>query len=150
MYKRFLSVFLLCLLVCLLAAENGYRSQPVSQSGDSDYIKWVDFDVSYAALRDAMALDMETWEQDLHISWIESLAYLGTLYGGNFSSYKKADLDGLADRLQEGSSMDDLTAGYQYYDYYLEAYGAVLDGMLGLRDDGNYGLIAYSPVAAGY
>jgi len=150
MYKRFLSVFLLCLLVCLLAAENGYRSQPASQSGDSDYIKWVDFDVSYAALRDAMALDMETWEQDLHINWIESLAYLGTLYGGNFSSYKKADLDGLADRLREGSSMDDLTAGYQYYDYYLEAYGAVLDGMLGLRDDGNYGLIAYSPVAAGY
>ncbi len=150
MFKRFLSVFLLCLLVCLLAAENGFLGQPVSQSGDSDYIKWVDFDVSYTALCDAMALDIETWEQDLHMDWIESLAYLGTLYGGNFSLYKKADLDRMADRLQEGLSIDDLTAGYQYYDYYLEAYSAVLDGMLGLRDDGSYGLTAYSPVAAGY
>ena len=150
MLKRCLSVFLLCLLCCLLVAEKGYQSLAVSKSTDSDYIKWVDFDVTYEALCDAMNLDIETYEQDLHIGWVESLAYLGTLYGGNFASYKKADLEQMAAKLQDGSSMDDLMSGYDYYDYYLEAYGAVLCGMLGLREDGSYGLVAYSPVAEGY
>lgn len=150
MVKRFLSVFLLCILVCLLAAENGYQGLAVSQTEEDDYIKWVDFDVTYEALCDTMNLDIETWEQDLHIDWVESLAYLGTVYGGNFSLYKKTDLAGLAEKLQGGSSMADLTAGYDGYDYYLEAYGAVLSGLLGMRSDGSYGLVAYSPVAAGY
>lgn len=150
MIKRFLSVFLLGMLCCLFVAENGYSSRAVSQSDDAEYIKWVDFDVSYQALHDALMLDIETYEQDLHIGWIESLAYLGTIYGGDFSRYQKKDLNDLAEKRQNGSSMDDLTAKYAHYDYYFEAYSAVLDGLAGLRDDGTYGLTAYSPIAAGY
>lgn len=150
MGKRFLSVCLLCLLVCLLVAENGYQGIAAGQNEDSDFIRWVDFDVTYEALCDTMDLDIETYEQDLQIGWVESLAYLGTMYGGNFTLYKKADLQAMVDKLQAGSSMDDLIAGYQYYAYYHEAYGAVLGGLLGLQADGAYGLTAYSPVGAGY
>jgi len=150
MVKRFFSVFLLCLLFCLLAAENGYQGLAASHSEDNDYIRWVDFDVSYDALCDALDLDIETYEQDLHICWIDTLAFLGTLYGGDFTRYRKADLLSMVTALQEGSSIDDLVSGYQYFDYYREAYGAVLSGLTGLRKDGSYGLTAYSPVAAGY
>ena len=54
-----------------------------------DYIKWVDFNVTYEALKDAMEMDIETFEQDLHLPWTESLAYLASRNGGDFSGYQK-------------------------------------------------------------
>ncbi|MGN0659417.1 MAG: polysaccharide deacetylase family protein [Emergencia sp.] len=152
MAKKFLSFFLLCLLVCVTVCEHGIpaRSAAAAASGESESIRWVDFDVSYEALRDASALDTETWEQDLHIGWVQSLAYLGTKYGGDFSRYAKADLDDYACSLQSGKTTEELTQNMKYYPYYEQAYGAVIGGLLGLRSDGTYGLAAYSPVGAGY
>lgn len=76
MLKKFFSLFLICLLVCTIVSERGPAGLAVTAAEDSstgrDLIKWVDFDVSYEALKDAMNLDIETWDQDLHISWVDS------------------------------------------------------------------------------
>lgn len=159
MLKKFFSVFLLCLLVFVTVAEKSTPpaessatavSAVASTSKQTDYIKWVDFNITYEALKDAMELDIETFEQDLHLPWVESLAYLAAQNGGNFKSYKKTNLQQFAEARQAGSSMDDLTKNLKVYDYYYNAYSAVIGNLLGLRKDGTYGLTAYSPVAAGY
>ena len=125
----------------------------------------------------AFRLDMDTCQAKLHFNWIELLAYLGAKYGGDFSRYKASDMDALTQKLTEGSTMDDLTKDMGYYPYYLEAYSAVLGGMVGTfqaeidaqllpedspyRTDGQetdrgtiwvtkYGLKAFSPVAKGF
>ena len=124
-------------------------------------ITWVDFNVSYEALCLAYEWDVNTYEEDIHLNWIELLAYLGTKYGGDFNSYSKTlekDMDALAQKLTSGeTTMEELTKEMKYYDYYLEAYGAVLSGMVGeyeMQQDGKwvkcYGLKAFSPVAKGF
>ncbi|MBQ9141783.1 MAG: M23 family metallopeptidase [Lachnospiraceae bacterium] len=124
-------------------------------------INWVDFDVSYEALCMAYDWDVKTYGQDIHLNWIELLAYLGTKYGGDFDCHSKSlakDMDELVDKLTGGKcTMEELTEGMKYYDYYLEAYGAVLSGMVGEyeveAEEGwkkCYGLKAFSPVAKGF
>lgn len=130
------------------------------------YIKWVDFSVSYDALCAAYEWDVNTWGKEVHIDWVEMLAYLGAKYGGDFDSHKKRlskDINELADQLiNEGKTMEELTKDMEYYAYYEEAYRAVLGGMLGeyeiekTDEQGNtywtkvYGLKAYSPIAKGF
>ena len=106
MVKKFFSVFLLCALLCVFIAENSPDLLPVgTDSEGNDYIKWVDFDVTYQALRDAMDVDIETYEQDLHISWTDILSFLAAKYGGDFSSYRFSDIEALTQELNEGKSM---------------------------------------------
>lgn len=134
--------------------------------GEQSAIKWVDFNVTYDALCLAYEWDVKTYEEEVHLNWIELLAYLGTKYGGDFESYNKSlskDMNTLVKKLREdGYTMEELTEGMKYYDYYLEAYGAVLGGMVGEYEvecaDENgekswkqeYGLKAYFPIAKGF
>ncbi|MGC2872343.1 polysaccharide deacetylase family protein [Ihubacter sp. rT4E-8] len=151
MAKKFLSFFLICMLVCTMVSEGSLSGLAVSTVDDGkDLIKWVDFDISYEALADAMELDIETWDQDLHISWIDALSYLAARYGGSFSGYHKEDLISFAETLEKGKSIEDITKDIKYFDYYKQAYTAVIGGFLGLRPDGTYGLVACSPIAEGY
>ena len=122
-------------------------------SDESDTIKWVDFDVSYEALKDAMKIDIDTYGKSAHVSWIDTLAYLGARYGGSFSSYKSAHANEFAERVKAGESINDITKDMKYFSYYQKAYGAVLGGFLGeFNENGEekYGLKAFSPVASGY
>ena len=96
-----------------------------------DFIKWVDFDVTSEAMTQAFRYDVATCQQDIHLNWIELLSYLGARYGGDFSRYSSSDMDKLAEQLKNGTSMDELTKDLKYYSYYLEAYNAVLGGMVG-------------------
>ncbi len=114
--------------------------ETVSESGQpaednaapkKDYIHWVDFTVTNEALRQALRLDVDSYLTDCHFNWIELLAYLAARYGGDFSRYRAADMDALAEKIRGGASMDTLTDGMKYYPYYLEAYTAVLGGMVG-------------------
>ena len=128
--------------------ENGADQESVTgreegeswQSGESrgtgteekkDFIKWVDFQVTKEALEKAFRYDVDTCQSRIHLSWIELLACLGARYGGDFSRYKAADMESIAQRLMDGEKMEDITADMKYYAYYLEAYTAVLGGMVG-------------------
>ena len=99
------------------------------------FIKWVDFSVTSEAMTQAFRLDVNTCQSDIHLDWIQLLAYLGARYGGDFSRYQSSDLTGLSEKLLAGASMEELTENMEYYDYYLEAYGAVLGGLVGIYEE---------------
>ena len=118
-------------------------------------IKWVDFAVPYESLQYAMHMDIETKEQEKHIDWIDSLSLAACRTGGKcgLASVKKA----VADLKGDKSPEELLGETYKYYNYYHEAYTAVLGGLLGsfaIEVNGQwkptYGLKAFSPIAAGY
>lgn len=122
---------------------------------NADTIRWVNFDVPVESLSYAMKQDVDTYEKDCHISWIDILSVAACRTGGKcgLSSVKKA-----ATELKDGNAPQELLGNlYQYYDYYHKSYTAVLGGMLGtyvIERDGQevctYGLKAFSPIAAGY
>lgn len=141
-------------------------SRWVLEAADDGYIKWVDFDVSYKALCCAYEWDVNTWGSEVHIDWIEILAYFGARYGGDFEPHDKSvekDMAELARKLlEEHATMKELTKDMKYYDYYEEAYRAVLGGLVGEYEIGTadaqgnvswekaYGLKAYFPLAKGF
>lgn len=118
-------------------------------------IRWVDFKVPYESLKYAMDTDIDTYDKEKHISWIDTLTLAACRTGGRcgLQSVKKA-----VKELQGDQSPEDLLGElYQYYDYYHESFSAALGGLLGsyaVEIDGqwkpSYGLKAYCPVAAGY
>lgn len=141
MKRRLIIVFALALVLVLTA--------------NAETIKWVDFQVPYESLKYAMDADIATFEQEKHISWIDSLALAACRTGGKcgLSSVKRAVTD-----LKGNESPEELLGDlYKYYSYYHQAYDAALGGLLGsyaIEKDGimkpTYGLKAYSPIAAGY
>lgn len=139
-------------------------SQAKAEEKEKDFIKWVDFDVNSDAMERALKYDIDSHQSENPLNWIEILAYLGAKYGGNFKKYKAKDMDALVEKLRSGSTIEELTADMKYYDYYYEAYSAVLGGMVGTYQiqtaeslengtvvyEEKYGLKAYSPIAYGY
>lgn len=132
-----------------------------ASNASQDYIKWVEFNVTYEALEKAMNLDINSHESDCPLHWVELLAYLGARYGGDFTRYQAADMDALVEKLRDGQTMGELTEGMKYYSYYYKAYSAVLGGLVGeysiqvpsaddpekLVWEQRYGLKAFSPIA---
>ena len=118
-------------------------------------IRWVDFQIPYESLQYAMNVDISTFDQEKHIDWVDILALAGCRTGGQcgLEPVKRAARDLKGDKSPEGL----LGNLYRYYDYYHQAYSAVLDGFLGsfaVEVNGQmkptYGLKAFSPIAAGY
>ncbi|MDR2047292.1 MAG: M23 family metallopeptidase [Clostridiales bacterium] len=92
------------------------------------------------------------------IDWIELLALLAVKNYGNFSNYRRGDIERIATHMREGKSLENLKSG-KNYGYYKDVFQAVLGGYLGyyriIRPDGTvsdkrYGLRVFSPIAAGY
>ncbi len=163
-------LLLICLLLasaCLITGNHLRQRQDcaiqVSSGTNGDYIKWVDFNVSYEALCTAYRLDVESCGSPVHLDWIELLAYAGAKCGGNFDKKSISLIEKLASELSSGdTTMKELTADMKYYDYYYEAYEAILGGMVGEyeieqeNESGRkvwkkvYGLKAFSPIAKGF
>ncbi len=160
---------LLLVLVCLLKSCQSERAGQktnaveVAAKAGGTYIKWVDFNVTSEALSAAYDLDVKSYGQSVHLNWIELLAYVGAKKGGNFGKESPALIKKLASELSSGeTTMKKLTKDMEYYDYYYEAYEAVLGGMVGEyeieQEDENgqkqwkkvYGLKAFSPIAKGF
>ena len=136
-------------------------SEAVEVTADGNYIKWVEFNVTCEAMAAAYDLDVESYEEDIHLNWIELLAYVGARTGGKFDKNSVKKINEAAEKLKSGeTTMEELTEDMEYYDYYLEAYTAVLGGMVGefsvKEKDGDgqwkrcYGLKAFSPIAKGF
>ena len=133
------------------------------ESEGEDYIKWVDFTVSYEALCWAYDWDVDTYETGHDINWIELLAYTAAKTGGKFNSQAMSVLEKAAESLASGETdIEELTEDLEYYPYYEEAYSAVLGGMVGEYEEetedengeisyqSRYGLKAYFPLARGF
>lgn len=159
-----LGIAAIILIVSLVTRSS--TAETVNQEGTAEkkIIKWVDFDVTCSAMSRALQLDVESHESGHPIDWIEVLAYLGTKYGGDWSRYSAKDMDAVAEKLSAGETMQQLSDGMKYYDYYHEAYEAVLGGFVGEYSvetsvegesgqkvwQARYGLKAFSPIAKNY
>lgn len=144
------------------ASGGAGASAAAGAQAEETYIKWVDFDVTKEAMQKAYEYDLSTHEMEQPVHWVDLLAYLGAKYGGDFSRYKESDLEEVVQRLQAGeTSVEKMAAEMKYYSYYREAYGAVLDGMVGeyqveekdatgTRWVMKYGLKAFHPIAKSF
>ena len=127
----------------------------LAMSASAKPISWVDFQVPYESLKYAMDVDIRTFEEEKHLDWVEILAVAACRTGGkcDLPSVKQAVKD-----LKRDLSPEELLGNlFKYYDYYREAYDAVLGGLLGsfaIEKDGRqiatYGLKAFSPIASGF
>jgi len=154
-FKKSIAIMLFAAM--FLALGTFIAASQAKENGE--YIKWVEFTPTYAALEKALALDISSREQQYQIDWVELLAMLAVKYGGDFSRYKQSDMIYLANKLSEGDKAEAIMAGNKYYAYYYEAYEAVLGAFVGeyikefLDENGNkavkmgYGLKAFSPIA---
>lgn len=167
--KKLLRFILVCCVLVVLSLSlfgNYSWNQHIAAkqaAQESNFIKWVEFDVPLNALQKAGQADIDTYGETNHVNWIESLACLASKYGGSWKKYKGAELDEIIKAQMEGKSAKDLlTYNKDLYDYYVEAYTAVLGGFIGEfqseQPDENggtsivhsYGVKVFSPVAAGY
>lgn len=173
----------LVLLIAILSCKNNItsilttsQSNTVTESNPfskrdkepmtkKDYIKWVEFNVTSKALNTAYKYDVESYNTDIKINWIELLAYAACKGGGNVGKNAVSEMKKAAESIKSGeTTMEDLTKDLKHYSYYLEAYSAILDGFVGEyeieEDDGTetgnkvwvkkYGLKAFSPIAKGF
>lgn len=130
---------------------------------EKTYIKWIDFNVTAEAMEYAAKADISTCEEENHCQFITLLSLLGAKYGGDFKSYKESDAENIKEMLCSGKKPEDITQNLKLYNYYTEAYGAVLGGFINKTRDfsydeqslittetSKYGIAVYSPIAAGY
>lgn len=129
-----------------------------------DYIRWVDFGVSKFAMTEAYEYDRDTYGTELHISWIDQLAYTAAYTGGSFDNDRTVCqyMERLREAVGQGKTLEKLVGDLEYFPYYQEAYTAVLGGMVGEYEievpdkDGRkswekrYGLKAFNPIAKGF
>jgi murein DD-endopeptidase MepM/ murein hydrolase activator NlpD len=154
----------LCVLISNSLYPETEEAIEVVAGSNGDYIKWVEFNVTYEALCAAYDLDVDSYGSPVHLNWIELLAYVGAKNGGTFDKDSVSEIQKTAEKLSSGeTTMQELTKDMEYYDYYHEAYDAVLGGMVGefsieepKGDTGEkewksyYGLKAFSPIAKGF
>lgn len=156
-----------------LLSEDQEGGTEKKEAVKKDFIHWVDFTVPADVMEKAFRYDVNTCQEAVHLNWIELLSYLSARYGGDFSNFKSSDLDTLAEKLQNGETIEDMTKDMKYYSYYKEAYTAVLGGMVGYFDEEvdssvgsgienaaggspekvwvtKYGLKAFSPIAKNF
>lgn len=153
---------MLCAFVVVLLAAVGAMTQFAGKETKNSYIKYVEFNVTSEALRQATELDINSRDEDTKLDYITLLAYLGAKYGGDFTKYKYADMTEFAEKLKDGESVDKLTKDMKLFEYYKDAYNAALDGMVGeyteehSDDSGNtvseekYGIRWFSPIAKSF
>lgn len=158
-------------LAAVMAVFGGSAVVRARAASEKKFIKWVDFGPTYGALSAALDQDIATHRepgegQVQPVDWVELLACLGARYGGDFSRYKESHLRQTAEALAQGKTPEEILGKGpdQYYDYYREAYGAVLGNLVGnyllqepdpndpekLIETAGYGLTAFCPIARGY
>jgi len=117
-------------------------------------------------MTEAYEYDKDTYGTELHLSWIDLLAWSAAHTGGNFENNRTVlnCMQELEEQIGQGETLAKLTKDLEYFSYYQEAYTAVLGGMVGEYEievpvegeegrkqwEKRYGLKAFSPIAKGF
>ena len=148
---------LLCVFFCVMLAALSAVVFTGGKDTQKNYIKYVEFNVTKDALQNAVDLDIQTHDDDRHTDCITMLAYLGAKYGGDFTKYKYSDMTDFADKIKNGETVENLTKDMKYFNYYSQAYGAALSGIVGDYEketskgtEKDYGLCWFSPIAKSF
>jgi len=139
--------------------------ESIHDTNSNNLIKWLDFEVPSAIMRQALEYDINSHDSDNPVDWIELISYCAAKCWGEMPKGKKSkDIDDVMKRIQEGESLSDITSKIKNFSYFHERYRAVLGGLVGYyeveEDDENnpgnkimvkkYGLKAFSPIAKGF
>lgn len=166
-------IFTVTAVILLIAISALFVNYAVKVNSDienpaksKNYIKWVEFNVPFSVLDKALKYDIESYGKEIPLNWIETLAYVTAKNWGHLTDEKKInkDIDALVKALRGNKSFDELKANFKQYDYFFEAYSAVLSEYVGeyevleaAKDEPDkeewvkkYGLRVFSPVAKGY
>lgn len=167
-YYKLLLPFLCVLAISIAGIQFVHKTNSESittSTTERSYIKWVDFTVTASAMTAAYKYDVESYQTDVHLNWIDLLAYCACKNGGNFTSGSLDTMSKLAETLtSKTETIESITKDMKYFSYYKKAYTAVLGGLVGeyeiqecVDDNSNktewvkkYGLKGYSPIACGY
>lgn len=141
------------------------ETENATETEKKDYIKWVDFNATESAMSLAYKYDVESHTSEVKLNWIELLAYAAAKNGGNFPQKANKDISTLAEKLKnKEDTLENITKDLKYYKYFLEAYTAILGGMVGEYEievpveegseekkwEKKYGLKAFLPIAKGF
>lgn len=162
--KRYILLFLILIGGAYLAySQKQKHENAVETLAEGENIKWVDFNISCEALSKAYEIDVSTYKEDVHINWIELLAYTAAKNGGSFKKQAVAEMEKLAEQVKNGEiNIAEAGKELKYYDYYYQAYSAVLASYVGeykiqtvdeegkLVWESRYGMKVFSPIAKGF
>lgn len=143
--KKYIKYTTLIMLIISVLSLHFYKSE----KANGEYIKWMEFNATSTALKDAVNADISTNTDDYPVSFVDIIAYLAVKYGNDFKKYSKSDIDKFMEHIKNGEAVEDF-CNMKYFDYYKNSYGAVLNGFVDDKKDGTYGLTAYFPVASGF
>ncbi len=143
--KKYIKNATVIMLIISVLSLHFYKTEKT----DVEYIKWMEFNATSTALKDALKADISTNADDYPVSFIDIIAYLAVKYGNDFKKYSKSDIDKFMEHIKNGEAVEDF-CNMKYFDYYKKSYGAVLVGFADDKKDGTYGLTAYFPVAEGF
>ena len=87
-FKPLIIFTLIVLIIGIIISVFINTAHVVSADEKKNFIKWVDFRVSYDAMDKALRADINSVDEEVKLNWVEILAYLGTRYGGDFARYK--------------------------------------------------------------
>lgn len=154
-----LEAALLLAMGIIFFGDGRFAESGTVETNADGYIKWVDFNVSYEALCRAYEYDVTTYGENIHLDWIDLLAYVAAKSGGDFGPGATEEIRTIAEQILAGeTTMEKATKDMKYFSYYREAYEAVLGGFVGeyeIQEEGGtyvkkYGLKAFSPIAKGF
>ncbi|MFI3238396.1 MAG: M23 family metallopeptidase [Lachnospiraceae bacterium] len=158
----FVVVLSFCYYKSVAARQTSAYVIPIEyQDETSDFIKWVDFDVSYEALCLAASYDINSFQTTNPVSWIDLLAYAAAKTGGVFGQGALTYIEELQVLVcEDGKPIESITKDLKYFTYYQEVYSAVLGGLLGTYEvcidevmdiwETHYGIKGFSPIASGF
>jgi len=129
-----------------------------------DFIKWIDFKVDSKSLKAVLKFCQEYRQKGVELDYSQILAYLTIKNSNKFSlSSTEANLKKLRIHLDGGGTIDDIYQDNKYYQRNLESYKAIFDGIVGdfrkgqledgeynIKDDIEYGIKAFFPIAYGF
>lgn len=167
-FKRFIiyaAILMLSFMFCFYLKFKGNTDRVVNadteettteSNNEKEYIKWVDFNVTYNALCTAYTYDVDSYKEEVKINWIELLAYTAAKNWGDFSNENKikTTMAQMVETLnKKEKTIEELTGDLKQYQYFHECYEAILGGLVGeyeLDGELKYGLKGYSPIAKNF
>ena len=143
-------------------AKSAHNDESNERNSFIDYIKWMEFNAKLSTLQKALKYDIDSYNTETPLNWIELLSYAAAKNWGNLNEEKKVNkyIDDLVKNLKNGKTIAELTENnknLKLYGYYYETFYAVLNGFVGeyelVENDivtKKYGLKVFSPIAKGY
>lgn len=180
--KKFISIALACILLAFFLLLIGFdrtnnrvfvfaeenieviACESEKEEEQKAFIKWIDFNADSGSLKAVLKLCKEYRAKGTELEFSQVLAYLAIKNSNKFSlNSTNTILKKLRTHLDGGGSILDFYADNKYYNYYLESYHAIFDGLVGefsrceyhdgeyvISQTEEYGIKGFFPIAADF